>query len=94
MGRLTENDRCLIWNLSMTSLKKLIPKVQQLGSRGALQQMVYHRRSFTTVEQLKETIVTEWTKLSQRFIDRAIDQWRRRLQCVSQQQGGHIEHFM
>jgi AraC-like DNA-binding protein len=61
---------------------------------GALQQMVYRRRSFTTVDQLKETIVTEWTKLSQRFIDRAIDQWRRRLQCVVQQQGGHIEHFM
>ena len=46
------------------------------------------------VEKLKETIVTEWTKLSQRFIDRAIDQGRRRLQCVVQQQGGHIEHFM
>src|SRR6218665_2437449 len=55
---------------------------------GPLQQMVYRRRSFTTVDQLKETIVTEWTMLSQRFIDRAIDQ------CVVQQQGGHIEHFM
>src|SRR6218665_1584935 len=52
-------------------------------------------RWYTVVEvSLKETIVTEWTKLSQRFIDRAIDQWRRRLQCVVQQQGGHIEHFM
>src|SRR3984885_16006154 len=61
---------------------------------GPLQEMVYRRRSFTTVDELKETIVTEWTKLSQRFIDRAIDQWRRRLQCVVQQQGGHIEHFM
>src|SRR6218665_2394769 len=60
---------------------------------GALQQMVYLRRSFTTVDKLKETIVTEWTKLSQRFIDRAIDQWRRRLQCVVQQQGGHIKHL-
>ena len=28
-----------------------------------------------------------------RFIDRAIGQWRRRLECVFQQQGGHIEHF-
>ena len=26
--------------------------------------------------------------------DRAIDQWRRRLECVVQQQGGHIEHLM
>jgi len=26
--------------------------------------------------------------------DRAIGQWRRRLECVVQQQGGHIEHLM
>jgi len=25
---------------------------------------------------------------------RAIGQWRRRLECVVQQQGGHIEHLM
>jgi len=30
----------------------------------------------------------------QRFIDRAIGQWRRRLESVVQQQGGHIEHLM
>jgi len=29
--------------------------------------------------------------MSQRFIDRAIGQW---LECVVQQQGGHIEHLM
>jgi len=28
-----------------------------------------------------------------RFIDRTIGQWRRRLECVFQHQGGHIEHF-
>lgn len=61
---------------------------------GALQQMVYQRRRFTTINQLKQAIVTEWGKLSQRFIDRAISQWRRRLACVVQQQGGHIEHLM
>jgi len=32
--------------------------------------------------------------MSQRFIDRAIGQWRRRLECVVQQQGGHIEHLI
>ena len=26
--------------------------------------------------------------------DRAIDQWRRRLECVVQQQGGYTEHLM
>ena len=35
---------------------------------GALQQRVYHQRQFKTVEELKRAIVTEWQKLSQRFI--------------------------
>ena len=69
---------------------------------GALQQMIYQRRRFTTINQLKQAIVIEWGnlgklylgKLSQRFIDRAIGQWNRRLECVVQQQGGHIEHLM
>jgi len=56
--------------------------------------MVYQRRRFTTITQLKQAIVTEWRKLFQRFIDRAIGQWRRRLECVVQQQGGQIEHLM
>jgi len=61
---------------------------------GALQQQVYHNRKFTTVDQLKQAIVEEWNKLSQRFIDRSIDEWRCRLTSnVVQQQGGHIEHI-
>jgi len=34
--------------------------------------------------------VAQWS----RFTDRAIGQWRCRLECVVQQQGGHIEHLM
>ena len=33
-------------------------------------------------------------KLLQRFTDHAIGQWRRWLECVVQQQCGHIEHLM
>jgi len=33
-------------------------------------------------------------KTRQRFVDRVIGNWRRRLECVVQQQGGHIELFM
>ena len=36
---------------------------------GAHQQRVYRQRQFKTVEELKQAIVTEWQKLSQRFID-------------------------
>jgi len=48
----------------------------------ALQQMVYQRRQFTTINQVKQAIVTEWSKLLQRLVDRAISQWRRRLEGV------------
>jgi len=54
---------------------------------------VYHNRKFTTVDQLKQAIVQEWNNLSQRFIDRSIVEWRRRLITgVVQQHGGRIEH--
>jgi len=61
---------------------------------GALQENVYRRRRFTSVEQLKRAIIEEWDTLSQGFINRAIDEWRRRLESVVQQQGGHIEHCL
>jgi len=60
----------------------------------ALQQMVYQRRRLTTINQLKQAIVTEWGKLLQRFIDRAIGQWRRRLEWVVPQQCEQIKHLM
>jgi len=40
---------------------------------GAHQQRVYHQRQLKTVEELKRAIVTEWQKLSQRFIDNSIN---------------------
>ena len=61
---------------------------------GTLQEKVYRRRRFTSVEQLKRAIIEEWDTLSQGFINRAIDEWRCRLESVVQQQGGHIEHCL
>jgi len=54
-------------------------------------QLQIRRRRFTTVKQLKRAIITEWGKLSPCFIDRAINEWRHRLECVVQQQGGHTQ---
>jgi len=34
-----------------------------------------------------------WQQLSQAFIDKSINKWRCRLECVVQQNGGHIEHL-
>jgi len=61
---------------------------------GAIQEMVYRHRRFTPVEQLKNAIITEWSKLSQRFINRAINECRRRLERVVLERGGHIEHCL
>jgi len=44
------------------------------------------------VEKLKRAIVTELQKLSQRFIDNSINEWRRRLEAVIKNGGGYIEH--
>ena len=59
---------------------------------GSLQEMVYHRKTFTSVQELKRAIVTAWQQLSQAFLDRSIGEWRRRLKNVVQCNGGHIEH--
>ena len=42
----------------------------------------------------EQAIVTEWGKLLQRSIDRAIGHWRRRLVWVVPQQSEQIEHLM
>ena len=47
------------------------------------QQRVYQQRQFKTLEELKRATVTEWQKLSQRFIDNSINEWRRRLKAGS-----------
>jgi len=44
--------------------------------------------------QLKQAIVTDWSKLLERFIDGAIGHWRRRLEWVVPQKGEQIEHLM
>ncbi len=46
----------------------------------ALQQKVYIRRKFATIEQLKLAIDEERQNLSQRFLNRSTDEWRRRLE--------------
>jgi len=52
---------------------------------GALQQMVYHRQSFVSFDELKRAIVEAWQKrvLPQSFVDKSVGEWHRRLeQCL------------
>jgi len=47
---------------------------------GALQQMVYHRQSFVSGDELQRMIVEAWQKLPQSFINKSIGEWHRRLE--------------
>ena len=70
----------LIDHLLKGTPNSAIDWIQVRAVWGALQQMLCQRRRFTTLNQLKQAIVIEWDKLLQRFIDRAIGQWCRRLE--------------
>jgi len=58
-----------------------------------LQQLLYKHRSFLSVAELKQAILSAWQLLLQAFIDKSINQWRRYLECMVQQNGGHIERL-
>ena len=51
-------------------------------------------KTITNVPPHLKCVATLPCEMWQCFIDRTIGQWRRRLECVVQQQGGHIEHLM
>jgi len=66
--------------------------IMSSGDWGVLQQMVYHRQSFVSVDELKAAIVEAWQKLPQSFIDKSVGEWHRRLEWLrSAIAGGHIE---
>jgi len=59
----------------------------------ALWEMVYHCRSFKSVQKLKSAMfLTARQQLSQAFLDQSISKWRRRLKNIVHCNGGHIKH--
>jgi len=93
MVGLTHNECCFIHQASDVAPNSPDLILMDCAVWGTLHQQIHHNRKFTTVSQLKQAIVEEWNKLSQRFIDCSIDEWHRRLTNVVQQQGGHTEHI-
>ena len=49
---------------------------------GAIQQMVCHRQSFVSFDELKRAIVEVWQKLPQSFVDKSVGEYRRLEQCL------------
>ena len=48
---------------------------------------------FCTVEEFKRAMTAKWPKLSRRFINKDIDQWRR-LELVIAPHGEYAEHLV
>jgi len=60
---------------------------------GILQERV-DKTSSKDVDELRRQIAEKWNKLDQRIIDKAVGEWRKRLQACVAAGGGHFEHQM
>ena len=57
---------------------------------GILQERVY-KTSSKDVDELRRRFAEKWDKLDQRIIDKAVGEWRKRLQASVAAGGGHFE---
>jgi len=56
-----------------------------------LQERVYQSR-MRDVEHLRERLLAEWRRFDQCIIDKAVCQWRKRLEACVRAAGGHFEY--
>ena len=61
---------------------------------GIFEQNLYDGQQFETIEQLKERMHFVWNNFEQGVINGAINLWRRRLQEVVNNNGGHIHNIL
>lgn len=61
---------------------------------GILEANVHNGQRFNTIEELKERLQFCWNNFNQDIINAAIDLWRRRLQSVIENHGGHIHNVI
>ena len=46
------------------------------------------------MDHLKQSLMEEWSQFDQAIVDRAVDEWRLRLQACVRANGGHFEYHM
>jgi len=59
-----------------------------------MQERVYKKKIKDVVGELRQQIVEVWEQLGQHVIDKAIRQWRRRLQGCVDADGGQFERSL
>ena len=60
----------------------------------AMEEKVYRGDRIQNVEDLKTRILQAWEEIPQSWISKAISKWRRRMEAIVQNGGGHIEPFL
>jgi len=72
------------------------PNLNPVATRsGAYCKNGFTRQAVTKdVDELRRRIAEEWEKLDERIIDKAVGEWRKRLQACVAAGGGHFEHKM
>ena len=60
---------------------------------GAFYKSVYRCR-IRDVDYLKERLIEEWRHFDLGIIDRAVNQWRKRLRRFIRENGGHFQHHL
>ena len=56
-------------------------------------QRVYHS-IVKDVEELRECLISVWCEQNQSVVNRAIDEWRRRLLACVDAEGGRFGHYL
>jgi hypothetical protein len=60
---------------------------------GCLQHLVYQKR-VRDVSELKQRLVEVWSEFGQTIVDKAVDEWRKRLQACIRAKGHYFEHLL
>jgi len=59
---------------------------------GAMQERVY-QTPIRNVDDLKQRLIDTWSGMQQSVVDKAIDQWRKRLKACVKANRRHFEHL-
>ena len=51
-------------------------------------------KRYPSIEELSKSVQRAWDSLSQRFINKSIDEWRLRMEKVIEMDCGHSEHLL
>ena len=51
-------------------------------------------KRYPSIEELSAAVQRAWDSISQRFINKSIDEWRLRMEKIIEMDGGHIEHLL